>query len=144
LGLAGLLIVVARGKMLGWMPGEINVVDVRDVAQAHIAAAEKGAMGERYIIGGHNYTVKDALTEAANIAGVRPPRFEIPLWVLKGLVSLGDVLPSLPLPANHLRTAEHWQIFNCYKARQELALSARPFHVTVLDALEWLRKTGHL
>jgi dihydroflavonol-4-reductase len=144
LGLAKLLIVVARGKMLGWLPGEINVVDVRDVAQAHIAAVEKGEIGERYIIGGHNYRVKDALTEAASVAGVKPPRFEIPLWILKGLVAVGDVLSMIPLPANHLRTVEHWQGVSSEKAQQVLEFEPRPFHETLVDTIEWLRKTGHL
>jgi len=144
LGLAKLLIVVARGRMLGWLPGEINVVDARDVAQAHISAVEKGKIGERYIIGGDNYRVKDALAEAANVAGVKPPRFEIPYWILKGLVGLGDTLPFLPFPANHLRTVEYWQGYNCKKAQQELDFSPRPIRETFGDALEWLRKTGYL
>jgi dihydroflavonol-4-reductase len=144
LTLGGLLLAVARGKMIGWLPGEINVVDVRDVAAAHLEAVEKGRVGERYIIGGHNYTVKEALTMAANVAGVRAPRFEIPLWVLKGLSGLGDMLPFLPIPGNHLRTVEYWQGYNCEKAQKAIELSPRPFRDTVWDALEWFRKIGEL
>jgi dihydroflavonol-4-reductase len=144
LTLGGLLIAVARGRMIGWLPGEINVVDVRDVAAAHLAAAEQGIIGERYILGGHNYTVREALTLAANVAGVKAPRFEIPLWLLKSTVGLGDLLPFLPFPANHLRTVEYWQGYNCQKAYQTLGLTARPFRDTVWDALDWFRKTGQL
>ena len=117
-GIGGILVAIARGQMPGWLPGNINVVDARDVGNAHIAAAEKGEIGERYILGGHNYSVKNALTIAANVAGVREPRFEIPLWALKGLVNLGEILPFLPIPANHLRTVEHWQGYNCEKAQK--------------------------
>jgi dihydroflavonol-4-reductase len=144
LALGGLLLMVARGKMLGWFPGEVNVVDVRDVAATHITAVEKGRVGERYIIGGHNYLVKEALSIAANVAGVGAPRFEIPLWVLKSLAGIGDLLPFLPIPGNHLRTIEYWQGYNCEKAQQTLDFSARPFRDTVWDALEWFRKTGTL
>ncbi|HBX68661.1 MAG TPA: hypothetical protein DEH25_04575 [Chloroflexi bacterium] len=144
LTLGGLLIAVARGKMIGWLPGDINVVDVREVAVAHIAAAEKGISGERYIIGGHNYAVKEALMLAANVAGVREPRFEIPFWALRSLVGLGDLLPILPIPANHLRTVDQWQGYNCEKARQTFGIVPRPFRDTVWEALEWFRKTGHL
>ena len=144
LGLGSLLIAVAQGKMIGWLPGEINVVDVRDVAVAHIVAADKGEIGERYIIGGHNYKVKEALTIAAQVAGVKAPRFEIPSWVLKTLVGVGDTFTFLPLPANHLRTVEHWQGYNCRKAQQVLDLAPRPFRTTVWDALEWFRENGHL
>lgn len=144
LGLGGLLIAVAQGKMIGWLPGEINVIDVRDVAKVHISAVEKGQIGERYIIGGHNYKVQDALALTAHIAGVREPRFEIPLWTLNGIVNLGDLLPFLPLPANHLRTVEHWQFYNCEKAQQAFNIVPRPFRDTVWDALEWFRSEGLL
>ncbi len=139
-----MLIAVAQGKMIGWLPGEINVVDVRDVAQAHITAAEKGLAGERYIIGGENYSVRGALSLAAEVAGVKPPQFEIPLWALNGLVKLGDILPFLPLPSNHLRTVEQWQGYNCEKANQAFELAPRSFRDTVWDALEWFREAGKL
>ncbi len=144
LGLGSLLIAVAQGKMIGWLPGEINVVDVRDVAQAHITAAEKGEAGERYIIGGYNYPVREVLSLAANVAGVKEARFGIPLWAINGLVKLGDVFPFLPLPSNHLRTVEHWQGYNCKKAQEALGLSPRAFRDTVWDALEWFKKAGML
>ena len=141
-GVGGILIAVARGQMRAWLPGKINVVDARDVANAHIIAAEKGEIGERYIVGGHNYAVKEALRIAANVAGVREPSFEIPLWALNGIVRLGDILPFLPVPANHLRTVAYWQGYNCDKAKNILELSPRPFRETVWDALEWFRKYG--
>jgi dihydroflavonol-4-reductase len=144
LGIGGILIAVARSQMVGWLPGDINVVDVRDVAATHIAAAEKGEIGERYIIGGHNFSVKEALTMAAHVAGVKEPRFEIPMWAVKAVVGLGDILPFLPVPANHLRTVEYWQGYNCEKAQQGLDLSPRTFRDTVWDALEWFRKKGLL
>ena len=122
----------------------VDVVDARDVANAHIIAAEKGEIGERYIVGGHNYAVKDALCIAANVAGVREPRFEIPLWAINGIVRLGELLPFLPVPANHLRTVAYWQGYNCDKAKNMLDLSPRPFRETVGDALAWFRETGHL
>ena len=143
-GVGGILLAVARGQMPVWLPGKINVVDARDVANAHIIAAKKGEIGERYIVGGHNYAVKDALSIAANVAGVRKPSFEIPLWAIHGIVRLGELLPFLPVPANHLRTVAYWQGYNCDKAKNMLELTPRPFRETVWDALEWFRKTGHL
>jgi dihydroflavonol-4-reductase len=135
-----LLIAVARGFMIAWLPGEINVVDGRDVGKAHIAAVDQGRSGERYIIGGHNYSIRQALTEAARVAGVRPPRFEIPLWVLDGLVALGDIFPFIPLPSNHLRAVKLWQGYNTRKAQRELGLSPRSFDETVRDALAWFQE----
>jgi dihydroflavonol-4-reductase len=144
LTMTGLLITVAKGWMVGWLPGVINVVDVRDVAASHIAAVSNGQIGMRYIIGGHNYTVRDAICEIARVAGVRPPRFEIPLWALRGLTLLGDLFPILPLPSNHLRAVHFWQGYNTQKAQQKLGFSPRNFSDTVRDSLAWLRKFGHL
>ena len=139
-----LLIAVANGYALAWLPGEINAVDVRDVAQAHLAAVDGGTTGERYIIGGHNFSIKQALTVAAQVAEVRPPRFEIPLWILDGMVALGDLFPFIPLPSNHLRAIRLWQGYNTDKAREELGFSPRGFDETVRDSLEWFRSKGLL
>lgn len=144
LTMGSLLVAVSRGWMVAWLPGEINVVDVRDVAKAHIAAAHHGNIGERYIIGGHNYPVRDALGLAARIAGVRPPRFEIPPWFLKGLMGLGDLIPALPLPSNHLRAVHLWQGYNTQKAKDLFGFSPRPFEETVCDSLAWFRQNGLL
>ncbi|MEN8173569.1 MAG: NAD-dependent epimerase/dehydratase family protein, partial [Chloroflexota bacterium] len=70
LTLSSMLIAVARGKVPAWLPGDINVIDVREVGAAHIAAAINGRKGERYILGDHNFTIRGALEEAARTAGV--------------------------------------------------------------------------
>jgi len=95
-------------------------------------------------LGGHNYTVKDALTETALIAGVSPPRFEVPMGLVKTLVLLSDIIPALPLPSNHLRAMPLWQGYNTSKAQEQLGLSPRPFSETVRDGLDWFKDGGYL
>jgi dihydroflavonol-4-reductase len=144
LTMAGLFIAIAKGMVVAWLPGSINVVDVRDVAEAHIAAVSRGKIGERYIIGGHNLTIREAISQAAAVAGVKSPRFEIPLWLLRGLITLGDIFPALPLPSNHLRAVHLWQGYNTQRAVNELGLSPRVYPETVGDSLSWLRTQGNL
>jgi dihydroflavonol-4-reductase len=144
LSMASLLIAVAKGWMVVWIPGFVNVVDVRDVAECHITAVDKGQIGERYIIGGHNYTIREALQEVALVAGVKPPRFKISLGLLHGITVMGDIFPFLKLPSNHMRAIHLWQGYNTLKAQQALELSPRPFHDTVQDSLNWLKLQGHL
>lgn len=144
LSLGGLLLAVARGWAIGWLPVTINIVDVRDVARAHIQAAIQGQPGERYIIGGHNLTLKDALTQTARLAKVPPPRFEIPMWIIDVLVRLDDTLPFVNLSGNHLRTIRSWPAYDTSKARRELGLSPRPLEETLRDSLEWFRSQGFL
>lgn len=142
--LGGLVILIAKGYFVTWLPTEINVVDVRDVAAAHIQAALHGKPGERYILGGHNVTLRQALTIAARAAGKRPPFIRMPLWSVKPIVWLGDRIPAIPLPVNHLRSIGRWQAYNTAKAERELGLKARPFEETVLDSLAWFKARGEL
>jgi len=144
LTLGSALLAVARGWMVAWLPAQINAVDVRDVAQAQIRASEVGHIGGRYILGGHNTTLRDFVNIAAEVAGVKPPRFEIPLGLVDLIVWLEDRIPPLDLLGNHLRAVRQWQGYNCSKSRRELGLSPRPLEFTLREALDWYRAHGHI
>jgi dihydroflavonol-4-reductase len=144
LGLGRLLLAAARGLAFAWVPATVNVVDVRDVAAAHIRAARHGVPGERYILGGHNLSMKQALAISAKAAGRRGPWLRLPIALLDALIWLGDHASWLPLPANHLRSLRHGQGYNTARAASVLGLQARPFEHTVRDALDWFRLNGDL
>jgi dihydroflavonol-4-reductase len=137
------LLMVARGRVPLYLNAPINIVDSRDVAAAHIAAAERGQVAHRYIIGGHNMTFRQALTLAAAAAGVAPPRVKLPRIILGALVRLGDALPGVALP-DHARTIHLLQPLNAQKAERELGLTARPIEQTVRDSLAWFREHKYL
>jgi dihydroflavonol-4-reductase len=138
-----LLLEVARGRVPVYFDAVINVVDGRDVAAAHVAAVERGRVGERYIIGGHNITLRQGLIVAARAAGVAPPRFKLPRAAVDAVVRLADALPGVELPEN-LRTLRFWQPLSTIKAERELGLRARPFEETARDAIAWFREHGYL
>lgn len=142
--LGGVLLAVARGLAIGWLPASINVVDVRDVAAAQIQATEFGRPGERYILGGHNGTVRDLLNLIAEIADVRAPRIEISTRLVKLVLALGKFIPVLDRMGNHLWAIHTWQAYDCSKAAQELGLKPRPLRQTFEDALSWYRLHGYL
>lgn len=138
-----LLLEVARGRIPLALDAAINLVDGRDVAASHVAAAGRGRLGERYILGGHNLSVRAALSAAAQIAGVSPPRLSLPRpWVEK-LVRWLDLLPGLALP-EHARGLHLWQPASSLKAGRELGHTARSFEETVEDTLAWFRQEGYL
>jgi hypothetical protein len=89
-------------------------------------------------------TLRDALTRAASVAGVPPPRFEIPLGFIDALIRLDDALPYVNLSGNHMRALRHWQGYNTTKAVEKLGLTPRPFEITVQDALAWFKERGKL
>jgi len=137
-----LLIQVARGLMAFYPDGQTNAIDGRDVAAAHLAAAEQGRPGERYILGGENMTFRQMLTIAAEQAGRRPPWLRLP----PGLVEAAGVLGGQVgiLGSDVLRAIRFWQPLDTGKARAELGLASRPFDVTVRDTLAWFREHGYL
>ncbi len=138
-----LLLEVAKGRVPVYFDATINVVDGRDVAAAHVAAVEKGRVGQRYVIGGHNLTLRQGLTAAATAAGVAPPRLGIPRRLVEALVRLSDALPGIELPENG-RTLRFWQPLSTLKAERELGLIARPFEQTAHDTVAWFRQHGYL
>jgi dihydroflavonol-4-reductase len=119
----------------------MNVVDGRDVAAAHFAAAERGVPGERYILGGHNTTVPKFFALIARLAGRRTP-----LTLRLGLVNaLFDLSDGLRVPvAETVRTFRYLQHLDSSKAQRELGLTARSLEDTVHDTLDWFRENGYL
>ncbi len=133
---------LARGRMPLGVDVVTNFVDGRDVALAHLRAAEQGAPGERYIIGGHNLSVGEMLREAAHAAGVRPPVATLPRGAAIRLVRLGAAL-HLPIP-ELARGLEYFQPLNSEKGWKTFALTPRPFADTARDTIAWFRQNGYL
>ena len=143
-----ILVNVARGRFPVWVDLEANVVDSRDVGTGHVLAAGRGRVGQRYILGGENLSVCQALSIAAREAGASPPKWRISLGAISALVKAGEALGRLPLvrplPLEHLKTMREWRALDCGKARRELGFVHRPFMETVRDTLAWYREYQYL
>jgi dihydroflavonol-4-reductase len=139
-----ILVLIASGKAKAVPPGKVNIIDVRDAAQAHINAARIGKTGERYILGGMNYSIQEATAAIANIANVNPPLFTIPSWLIDLYIQMADRIPFIPYPPYHLRAYQCWQGVNTDKAIKELSLKSRFLEETVRDSLRWYRNRGIL
>ncbi len=137
-----LLLMLAKGRMPLAVDAVINMVDGRDVALAHVRAATLGTSGERYIIGGHNLNIAEALREAARIVGVRPPTLTLSMRTASRLLRLAEVL-HLPLNAT-MRALPYWQPLNPLKGWQTFDLVPRPFEETVRDTVAWFREHRYL
>ena len=123
-------------------PLDINIIDARDAAAAHIIAARIGKTGQRYILGGSNYPIEGAAAIFADIADVKPPLMTLPSWVIDAYIKAGDKLPFIPFVHDHVRAYKHWQGYNIEKAQKELNLKSRFLEETVRDSLKWLRNQG--
>ncbi|BCX03822.1 MAG: hypothetical protein KatS3mg053_1760 [Candidatus Roseilinea sp.] len=126
----------ARGRIPIYFDAVINGVDGRDVATSHVAAAERGRAGERYILGGHNLTVRELLETVDRCQGVRRHRLHVARGLVRAFIRLADALPFVRLP-EHIRTFEVWGPVSSRKAEAELGHVVRPFEETVRDTLTW-------
>ena len=125
-----------RGRIPFYFEAVINAVDGRDVAATHLAAAERGRAGERYILGGHNLTLRALLETVDRCQGVRRRRLRLPRALVSALIRLSDALPFVALP-DSLRMFAFWCPVSGQKAERELGHVARPIEETIRDTLAW-------
>ncbi len=139
----------AGGKMPAYIDTGLNVVHVDDVAEGHILALERGGVGERYILGGENLSLRELLGLVATASGRRPPAVRLThevVWpVAAAMETLARVLPfEPPVTRDHLRMARKKMFFSSAKATRELGYHARPAAEAVRDAVSWFRANGML
>lgn len=130
-------------------PGGSNIVHVSDVVSGHIAAAERGRVGERYILGGENLSHRQAAEIIAEVTGGPPPVLTLPAWLLPILARLVDGLnrrsrqPPL-VTGQQIRLGSRYFYVKSDKAIRELGLPQTPFRQAVADAYTWYRDHGWL
>ena len=136
-----------RGAMPAYVDTGLNLVDVRDVADGHLLAYERGRAGERYILANENLSLRELLRRLAAIAGRPAPRLRLPLAVAYGYAALGEfVLAPLGLPADvpveSVRMAGQRMYYDGAKAVRELGLPQTPVDDALRAAVAWFRSSG--
>jgi dihydroflavonol-4-reductase len=143
-----ILVDFVRRKLPAVVDTGLNVVHVRDVAEGHLLAAERGRVGERYILGHRDMTLTEILAELSDLTGLPAPRVKLPYAVAwaAGAVStaIADHLthrpPAVPLEA--VRMAKRRMFFDPGKAVRELGLPQTPVREAFADALAWFEQKG--
>jgi dihydroflavonol-4-reductase len=144
-----IIVEAASGRMPAFVDTGLNLVHVDDVAAGHLAALERGRIGERYILGGENVYLRDMLAEIARVVSRKPPRVRLPIAPLYPLAlvaeGVGLVTGREPfLTLDGLRMARHHMFFNDAKARRDLGYTSRPYRDGIADAIAWFRQKGYL
>lgn len=139
----------ALGRMPGYIDTGLNLVHVDDVADGHLLAYQHGRIGERYILGGQNLSLREILSAIARLCGRRPPSIRIPHHVLLPIAHLSETWARLSkreprVPLDGVRMARKHMYFSSEKARRELGYRARPVETALTDALSWFRANGYL
>ena len=146
----GLMIAdAAAGRMPAYVETGLNIVHVDDVAEGHLLAFERGVIGERYILGGEDMSLRDLFALVSEAAGVRPPRIRLsqsvlwPVAVASEWASRGfGIEPRVT--REMLAMSKKKMFFSSEKARRELGYAPRPAREAVADAVRWFREQGML
>jgi dihydroflavonol-4-reductase len=139
----------ANGRMPAYVDTGLNVVHVEDVAAGHVLAWERGRIGERYILGGQDMTLREILAAITRLAGRKPPRIRLPRVPLIPIAYLAEFAARLTggstrLTVEGLRMAGKRMYFSSAKAADELGYRWRPPAQAFADALAWARAQGRL
>src|SRR5438132_4919338 len=67
-----------RGKRREYLDAELNLIDVRDVAEGLIRAMERGRPGRRYLLGHENLSIRALFALLGRLTGVPEPRWRVP------------------------------------------------------------------
>ncbi|MFL6158815.1 MAG: NAD-dependent epimerase/dehydratase family protein [Marmoricola sp.] len=142
------LLDAAAGRLSASVPGKFDMVDVRDVANGFLLAAEKGRTGHNYLLGGHRYDLFTAQVRTAEIAGQRGPRVKIPLGLLAALAPAIDPVARLfgsesfaPAALENLVMSP---VVDRTKAGAELGYEPRPTEETLRDLVAFFVSAGLL
>jgi dihydroflavonol-4-reductase len=139
-------------KRFGWLtqvtPGGLSVTDVRDVARWHLAAAERGRSGERYLLGTANYRNREWLDMVADVVGAAHPRGMIPGFSLPAIAALIDLARSLgiktPVDSNQARLGARNIHFDFTKAWTELGRPQVDMRQSLRDTYAWYVEHGYM
>jgi dihydroflavonol-4-reductase len=139
----------AKGHVPAYVDTGLNLVHVDDVAAGHLLAYARGRVGERYILGGDNLSLKDMLTEIARLTGGRPPLCRIPRRLLYPVAAAAEAWGRLtgrePLTTlDGLRMAKKRMFFSSAKAIAALGYKPRPAGEGLAAAIGWFREAGYL
>lgn len=134
-----------RGRMPAYVDTGLNLISVDDVAEGHLLAAEKGRVGEKYILGNQNLTLREILGLLAKITGTKPPSVRIPHWVALTAAALDTAHsralgrePSISIDA--VRMSRKRMFFSGEKAVRELGLKQTPVDAALAEAVNWFRR----
>jgi dihydroflavonol-4-reductase len=144
-----IIVEAATGKIPAFVDTGLNLVHVDDVAEGHLLALEKGRIGESYILGGEDVSLRQMLAVIAGLAGRKAPTINLPraplypiAWIAEAVARITGKEPFVT--ADALKMAKYHMFFSSAKAARELGYTARPYGEALADALAWFKTAGYV
>jgi len=138
-----------NGKMPGYVETGLNFVGVEECAAGHLLVAEKGKVGERYLLGAENMTLKQMLDTLSKITGLSAPRLKIPHGLALGVAYLETAFSRLlwrepQIPVEGVKIARHMMFVDCSRAQRELGFKPGPVAAALERAVRWYEANGYV
>ena len=138
-----------NGKMPGYVDTGLNFVGVEECAVGHLLVSEKGRIGERYLLGGENLSLKEMLDALSKITGLAAPRMKIPHSLAFGVACANTVFSRLlwrepGIPIESVRIARHRMFVDCSRAQRELGFKPGPVSAALERAVRWYEANGYV
>lgn len=144
-----MMLEAAAGRMPAYVDTGLNIVHVDDVAEGHWLAFKRGRVGESYVLGGTNMTLREILTDIAQLVGREPPKVRLPHNLALPIAYISEAsarLTGRPPAATveGVKLSKKMMFFSSDKARSELGYAARPPLHALEDAVRWFHDNGYL
>ena len=138
-----------NGKMPGYVETGLNFVGVEECAAGHLLVAEKGRVGERYVLGGENLTLKEMLDTLAKITGLPAPKLKIPHALALGVAYAETAFSRLigkepQIPVEGVKIAQHMMFVDCTRAPRELGFQPGSVTAALERAVRWYQSNGYI
>jgi dihydroflavonol-4-reductase len=139
----------AAGRTPAFIDTGLNIVHVDDVAAGHLLALERGRIGERYILGGQDMTLREILGEIARLVGRSPPRVRLPRALVLPIAYAAEAVARITgrpgrITVEAVRMAKKRMYFSSAKAARELGYHWRAPALAFADAVRWFQEQGYL
>ncbi len=134
-----------NGKTPAYVDTGLNLVHVEDVAKGHLQAFEKGQIGQRYILGGEDMSLKEILTMIAELTDQKPPKIKLPHSVVMPIAYISEAWARLTngseprATVDGVRMSRKKMYFSSEKAKQEIGYQHRSANEAIKDAVEWFK-----
>ncbi len=137
-----------RGQRNEYLDGELNLIDVRDVAEGMILAMAHGRPGRRYLLGAENLTIRAVFTLLAELTSLPEPVRRVPYAVALAAATVSEFVADvwtrrMPLATvTGVRLTRRVMSFDARESLAELGLHPAPVREALADALAWYREAG--
>jgi len=146
----GIILWYCKRRLPGYTDGGINLVDAEDVAEGHLLAAEKGRIGEKYILSNRNITIKELFEVMEKVTGIPRPKLKIPYPLAYAGAYMAEKIFGISAPnyvamdIDSIKGSKHFWYVDNSKAVRELGFKPVPLELTIERTVKWFKEHGYL